>query len=99
MKKFKISRTQVASQNTKYNLQQPSTTSNLNVASSSTVNGISDTAQQQQPLQQCFSDKICFNFGKELYVYTYRGVKKVKLSIIHIRYSVLIFKNSHFKNI
>lgn len=33
--------------------------------------------QQDQQAQQCFSDKICFNFGKELYVYTYRGVKKV----------------------
>lgn len=53
------------------------------------MNGISDTAQQQQPphtaQQQCISDKICFNFGKELYVYTYRGVKKVILSVIQIR--------------
>lgn len=42
-------------------------------------NGISDAASvsQQQQLQQNLSDKICFNFGKELYVYSYRGVKKV----------------------
>lgn len=74
-----MSSAQIASQNARFNLQQPSPTTTSNVAGSSAVNGISDTAQQQQPpLQQCFSDKICFNFGKELYVYTYRGVKKVR---------------------
>lgn len=30
-----------------------------------------------QQEQQGTSDRICFNFGKELYVYAYRGVKKV----------------------
>lgn len=33
--------------------------------------------QLQQQMQQSASDRICFNFGKELYVYSYRGVKKV----------------------
>ncbi|XP_055307963.1 WD repeat-containing protein 20 homolog isoform X2 [Sitodiplosis mosellana] len=50
------------------------TVATSNVAASSVVNGILDTALQTP--QQCLSDKICFNFGKELYVYTYRGVKK-----------------------
>lgn len=36
--------------------------------------------QQQQPQPQSgASDRICFNFGKELYVYAYRGVKKVTI--------------------
>lgn len=26
-------------------------------------------------------DRICFNHGKELYVYVYRGVKKVRVSL------------------
>lgn len=48
--------------------------------SSSMSNGMSEitVSSQQQPLQN-FSDKICFNFGKELYVYSYRGLKKVNI--------------------
>lgn len=29
-------------------------------------------------------DRICFNYGKELYVYAYRGVKKVYLLVRHV---------------
>lgn len=46
------------------------------------TNGVYDSLTQQQ-IQQSSSDKICFNFGKELYVYSYRGVKKVRLAVMH----------------
>lgn len=78
--------TKVTSNNTKYIPHQSSTTSSSNVAGTSLSNGISDSVsvsqQQQQQLQQNLSDKICFNFGKELYVYSYRGVKKVSVKSI-----------------
>ncbi|XP_031619452.1 WD repeat-containing protein 20, partial [Contarinia nasturtii] len=61
-----------ASNNSSYILQQPSANTN----NSGITNGISEIPPQHQQFQQGFSDKICFNFGKELYVYTYRGVKK-----------------------
>ena len=35
---------------------------------------------------QGLGDRMCFNFGKELYVYVYRGVKKV-----HFYLSICIF--------
>lgn len=41
-----------------------------NSLSSSFTNGINGIQDHQ-------SDWICFNFGKELYTYAYRGVKKV----------------------
>lgn len=37
----------------------------------------SSISQSQQQYQQGSGDRICFNFGKELYVYSYRGIKKV----------------------
>lgn len=43
---------------------------------SETTNTTGNNGQQQQ--QQTLGDRMCFNFGKELYVYLYRGVKKVK---------------------
>lgn len=36
--------------------------------------------QSLQQQQHGSNDRICFNFGKELYVYAYRGVKKVNNS-------------------
>lgn len=62
------------------------------------MNGISDAVsvsqqqQQQQQLQQNLSDKICFNFGKELYVYSYRGVKKVSSHIYSNRNASFFYK-------
>lgn len=68
---------QVTSNNTSKFMQPQSditSSASSNVAGTSIANGLSELSQQ---VQQCSSDKICFNFGKELYVYTYRGVKKV----------------------
>lgn len=50
--------------------------------------------QQQQQLQQgaAASDRICFNFGKELYVYAYRGVKKVRT---HFSSKTYTYTHSH----
>lgn len=36
---------------------------------------------------QGLGDRMCFNFGKELYVYAYRGVKKV--SFLNLSRSIL----------
>lgn len=45
---------------------------------------LSSPQQTQQPLGAGGGgDRICFNFGKELYVYAYRGCKKVKLISTH----------------
>lgn len=69
----------VNAENVKYLPHQSSSTT-TNAAIS--LNGSADTplmhtTQQSQQQQQGVSDRICFNFGKELYVYSYRGVKKV----------------------
>lgn len=64
--------------------QQPQQSSSVSSSLIASANG----QQQQQHLQdnslidQCNGggiggDRICFNFGKELYVYAYRGCKKV----------------------
>lgn len=75
-------------ENAKYQTHQSSSATTTNAAIS--LNGTVDASllnstqqsqqaqqQQQQQTQQGVSDRICFNFGKELYVYSYRGVKKV----------------------
>lgn len=51
---------------------QPVQTTNLQINNGQDINN----GQQQQ--QQQGGDRICFNFGKEIFVYAYRGVKKVK---------------------
>lgn len=63
----------------KYLVHQSSlNASNAINATNGTVDASQSTiSQSQQPYQQGSSDRICFNFGKELYVYSYRGVKKV----------------------
>lgn len=50
-------------------------TSSNSLSSSLTTNGIQDHNCQSMSNGGC--DWICFNFGKELYTYAYRGVKKV----------------------
>lgn len=42
---------------------------------------------------QGLGDRMCFNFGKELYVYVYRGVKKVNNSLITTIHSNLTAVN------
>lgn len=68
-----------ATENAKYLPHQSSTTANavisLNGSADAPLLNTTQPAQQQQGV----SDRICFNFGKELYVYSYRGVKKVIL--------------------
>lgn len=67
----------------KYTCHQPTAV----ISGTNIVNGILDipvSPQQQNfndktSLQQNSNDKICFNFGKELYVYSYRGLKKVSI--------------------
>lgn len=58
-------------------LQQPASTASATFV----ANGQDATPMQpfqlQQQQQHGSNDRICFNFGKELYVYAYRGVKKV----------------------
>lgn len=70
------------------------TFSNNSLSSSATVtsltNGQHQPLQQQQTSEHNFGiggDRICFNFGKELYVYAYRGVKKViTINICFLKY-------------
>lgn len=78
--------------------QSSSTTTTANAAIS--LNGSADapllhTTQLSQQ-QQGVSDRICFNFGKELYVYSYRGVKKVSLlpanGRMHDQFFILCFE-------
>lgn len=38
---------------------------------------LTNNHQQQHVFGPCGGDRICFNFGKELFVYPYRGMKKV----------------------
>lgn len=54
---------------------------------------ISNSGISEVPVspQQSFSDKICFNFGKELYVYSYRGLKKVKISFFFFNISRCLY--------
>lgn len=84
----------VSAENVKYLPHQSSSTT-TNAAIS--LNGSADaplmhTTQQSQQQQQGVSDRICFNFGKELYVYSYRGVKKVhKCFSSRIAGQILIF--------
>lgn len=76
--------------------QSSSTSSSLIAAS--TANG----QQQQLPdnllLDQCGGgggiggDRICFNFGKELYVYAYRGCKKVKTTFLPLILFVFLLR-------
>jgi hypothetical protein len=55
----------------------PTTITASNSLSSSLTNGLQEHNCQNGGLNGgC--DWICFNFGKELYTYAYRGVKKVK---------------------
>lgn len=70
-------------ENTKYLPHQSSSTTtnaaiSLNGSTDATLVHTTQQSQQQQQ-QQGVSDRICFNFGKELYVYSYRGVKKVHI--------------------
>lgn len=44
-------------------------------------------------------DRICFNFGRELYVYAFRGVKKVSWNFVLIRKSVLAKLNSIYLSV
>lgn len=54
--------------------QQNSSTSSSLGAPSSSINGQTDGLE---PSTVGGGDRICFNFGKELYVYAYRGCRKV----------------------
>ena len=45
-----------------------------------TINGNSSDTSNGSP-NSSTSDRICFNVGRELYVYTYKGVKKVFLCL------------------
>lgn len=69
----------VSTENVKYlPHQSSSTTTNAAISLNGSADGpLMHTTQQSQQQQQGVSDRICFNFGKELYVYSYRGVKKV----------------------
>lgn len=40
---------------------------------------------------QGLGDRMCFNFGKELYIYVYRGVKKVIQTLFITSMFVVIF--------
>lgn len=67
-----------------------STTSTIGAAQSTIINS-TNIIQDGGPMQMLSSppsllppvggggDRICFNFGKELYVYAYRGCKKVSI--------------------
>lgn len=61
------------------------------------IHNISD--QQNNGQQMYGGDRICFNFGKELYVYAFRGVKKViHFILICSHIPIFIFKiNFHLK--
>lgn len=55
------------------------TVTSSNSLSSSLTNGLQDSCQNGGHNGGC--DWICFNFGKELYTYAYRGVKKASFSV------------------
>ena len=64
---------------------EPILTSNTLSSSSTTTATVTSLANELQQEHNCLNqnnvpsgDWICFNFGKELYTYSYRGVKKVR---------------------
>lgn len=85
--------TATASTSVANNTTSPSqqiTSPSLSSAATFIANGQDSTPMQsyQQQQQHGSNDRICFNFGKELYVYAYRGVKKVNIIHIHIHSSM-----------
>lgn len=73
------------------NLNGPTSTNTItssNSLSSSLTNGLQEHNCQNGGGLNGGCDWICFNFGKELYTYAYRGVKKVRrhsISITHFK--------------
>lgn len=61
-------------------------TSNTTLSSTSSNYGLDPSNTQNG------GDRICFNFGKELYVYAYRGVKKV------IQQLLFVFSTTYLNN-
>lgn len=51
------------------------------------------------PEPQPSDDRICFNHGKELYVYVYRGVKKVSLALCYVPSFDLLYINNGIRYI
>lgn len=78
---------------TTHSTSNSSSTSAIGVATiQSSINNSANNVQDGGPLQISSppslqpppgggGDRICFNFGKELYVYAYRGCKKVSIII------------------